>query len=80
MIVHIFMTELTENHHKTSQQHLELGQRRIELENKELDKIMAFNITIFNIYLISHNITIEFNSEDKRQYSNSWNPQARRED
>jgi len=35
--IHIAMTELTGNHHKTSNQHVELGATRIKRDNDDLE-------------------------------------------
>ena len=37
--IHIAMTELTGNYHKTSNQHAELGTNRIKRDNEDLEKI-----------------------------------------
>ncbi|KAG1647735.1 hypothetical protein GQR58_030367 [Nymphon striatum] len=40
--VHMAMTELTGNDHKTSQQHIELGASRIKRDNDDLEKIKTW--------------------------------------
>ena len=40
--VHVAMTHLTRNHHKTSNQHAELGVNRINRGNNDLEKIQLW--------------------------------------